>query len=514
MYIASLIQRLSTRARARFQYVWDLTFSPPLPTPTPGPIHPPSRPAPRCQVDHAQKLRSCGVAQPAAGPGTFANVPFTVYETKSTIGRQRFILWTKQANQLCDSLKYQAHVPGLRHVSTFLPSVLHECGAGRDFRTGFFQIAIPEYARHLFHFQDDSGKWWQLTRLPMGHCCSVELMQTLGAAAAGHPDYVLPRFAVDSKVACDVWVDNIRYAGPREKVRTAAARLDAVAKSYHITWKSEDTFNDARQYDFIGIAFDHDTRTVRPSDKVLSKIKAVDFTERITAGDVESLIGRLVHASAISKVFIGSFYTPLKWARRIINSLNRGVRSTSTIVDVPNYVGSELRRWISLIQRPAFIRLEPREIAYTVFVDASLDGWGGVIVERATNNITVLGARWGPPLRGEHINVLEAAALHNVVVRLPEAATGGRVQLIVDNTTVRAVASKGICAKNRELNDQVIGAMSHLQRMHCACSVQWIRSADNPADVPSRVRMSSLKGNALQQVTDSVTAFLVGRPHS
>ena len=337
-------------------------------------------------------------------------------------------------------------------------------------------------------------------------------MQTLGAAAAGHPDYVQPRYAIDPEVECDIWVDNVRYSGPREKVRTAAAGLDDIAKRCNITWKPEDTFDNAQQYDFVGISFNHSTRTVQPSEKIITKLNAVDFEAPVTAGDIEALVGRLIHASAISKVFIGSFYTPLKWARRITNSLNRGVRSTSTVVDVPDRVRSELQRWITLVQQPITIRHEPRDIAYTVFVDASLDGWGGVVVERSTNKITVFGARWGPPLRGEHINVLEAAALTNVVARLPPEAAGGRIQILVDNTTVRAVANKGVCMKNLVLNDAVVSALLHLRGMGCVCSIQWIKSAANPADAPSRVAMSSLAGVALDGVVEQVKVFLAGRP--
>ena len=91
------------------------------------------------------------------------------------------------------------------------------------------------------------------------------------------------------------------------------------------------------------------------------------------------------------------------------------------------------------------------------------------------------------------------------------------MQIVVDNTTVRWVAvrwvaKKGACVKNRDLNDAVVGALSQLRDMRCACSVQWIKSADNPADAPSRIAMSSLAGEALKQITDSVTAFLLARP--
>ena len=346
----------------------------------------------------------------------------------------------------------------------------------------------------------------------MGHCCSVEIMQTLGAAVAGHPDYVLPQFFHSPEVHCDVWVDNIRYTGPVHSVQQASARLDSLAAGFHITWKEADSFTAATRYDFLGISFDHINQTVRPTNKLIKKLTNVDFTTAVAAGDVESLVGRLVHASAISKVFLGSFYTPLKWSRRIINSLNRGIRTPSTAVDVPTYVRSELRRWIHLVQQPVRIKREPLDLAYTIFVDASLDGWGGVIVERATNKITVLGARWAPRFLGLHINVLEALALRNVAVEIPQEASGGRLQIFVDNTTVRSVAHKGVCVKNRELNDAVVEALTHLRNMQCACSIQWIKSADNPADPPSRIPMSSLVGDALARVTDGVKAFLTKRP--
>jgi len=38
---------------------------------------------------------------------------------------------------------------------------------------------------------------------------------------------------------------------------------------------------------------------------------------------------------------------------------------------------------------------------------------------------------------------------------LPDDAAGGRVSIIVDNTTVRNVARKGACANNAVINDAV-----------------------------------------------------------
>ncbi|KAJ9451624.1 hypothetical protein DIPPA_25091 [Diplonema papillatum] len=84
-----------------------------------------------------------GIASPSDTPGTFRNVPFTVVEDKAGRLRQRFILWTQEANDLLNRQGYVAQVP-LGHVSEYLDVVGSECATTRDLRCGFYQIEVPE----------------------------------------------------------------------------------------------------------------------------------------------------------------------------------------------------------------------------------------------------------------------------------------------------------------------------------------------------------------------------------
>ena len=59
----------------------------------------------------AEKLVACGVASHTDRPGLMENVPFTVVESKKSGLRQRFILWTKQANEELIKVGYKADVP-------------------------------------------------------------------------------------------------------------------------------------------------------------------------------------------------------------------------------------------------------------------------------------------------------------------------------------------------------------------------------------------------------------------
>ena len=101
-----------------------------------------------------------------------------------------------------------------------------------------------------------------------------------------------------------MWVDNIRYVDPKDAVRRATSALDATALKYNVTWKTEDSFDLAYEYDFIGIHFDHGQGTVAPCKKLVDKLNTFSFDEVVTAGELERLVGRLIHASAISGTYM------------------------------------------------------------------------------------------------------------------------------------------------------------------------------------------------------------------
>ena len=176
----------------------------------------------------------------------------------------------------------------------------------RDLRTGFYQVEIPAFARHLFRFQTDDGSWFELLRLPMGHCCAPEIMHTLTACVAGDPSYVRAECAAQD-VQVHIWVDNVRYTGTQEAICRESSRLDTAAQLHNVTWKAAESFTNVKQYDFIGVYFNHHTHTVRPTQKLLKKValslqKNQQPQQQLSAGELESLAGRLVHASAIADI--------------------------------------------------------------------------------------------------------------------------------------------------------------------------------------------------------------------
>ncbi|KAJ9445915.1 hypothetical protein DIPPA_35454 [Diplonema papillatum] len=499
---------MNPQTRARFDATWARTFYPQVRGVTGSSECRPSR----FEAAHALELEEHGIAQRSSEPGGPLNVPFTVVEEKEGKLRQRFILWTYDANATVETDGYQAHVP-LCHVSEYLHAVDRECGSTRDFRCGFYGIEIPPSSRALFSFQDSAGRWWQLTRLPMGHSCAPELMHTLASTAAGHPDYVVSEHAAPSEVLVHIWVDNIRYAGPRDQVLAATTDLDALATQAHITWKAADTMTAAKRYEFIGVDWHHADRTVGVSGKMRSRLRRAEQgveAGSMSAAELESLAGRLLHASAIAGVFVGEFYFVLKFFRRLTNALNRGERGADEMVALSDGIRRSLLVWLRRVVRQRTVPVAARTPELAVFVDASLDGWGGVLVDVGTNNMVVVGARWNRAEKRLHINELEALAFERSVKAIPPTYRGSTVTVIVDNTSVKGVARKGACLRSQTLNDAIVNALLCSQRLQVALGVRWVKSAGNPADLPSRVPVESLTKKNISDMSLAVRDFLTG----
>ncbi|KAJ9437624.1 hypothetical protein DIPPA_26893, partial [Diplonema papillatum] len=107
MDTAALRHRMRPDVRARFDSVWKATFFPVRDVQGENASEGQQRRS-HLMHSHASELVRLGIASPSDTPGTFRNVPFTVVEDKAGRLRQRFILWTQEANDLLSRQGYVA----------------------------------------------------------------------------------------------------------------------------------------------------------------------------------------------------------------------------------------------------------------------------------------------------------------------------------------------------------------------------------------------------------------------
>eukprot|EP01060_Flectonema_neradi_P031318 TRINITY_DN4721_c0_g1_i1.p1 TRINITY_DN4721_c0_g1~~TRINITY_DN4721_c0_g1_i1.p1 ORF type:complete len:313 (+),score=21.62 TRINITY_DN4721_c0_g1_i1:228-1166(+) len=292
-----------------------------------------------------------------------------------------------------------------------------------------------------------------------------------------------------------------------EEVRNRLSGLDEVAAWCHATWKEADSFDLATEYDFLGVRFNHETNSVVAAERLRNKISGVNLST-LTASEIESLIGRLMHASAIAGVYIAKYWFAIKFARRVINNINRGVVGLDDIVKLPKSVMAELRSWsLDAVKERVVEEVSTPSSRLTLFVDASLEGWGGVIVEES-GVLTVIGDKWRRE-KGSHINVLEAVALRNSLFALSDRRMNNTIlDIRVDNTSVMGAVRKRRCMRNKIMNDVILQISEWFSEKRVSFSIDYIRSEANPADGPSRSALSELDSAKLyKKVKQAVWSF-------
>eukprot|EP00760_Papus_ankaliazontas_P009566 PhM_4_TR14103/c3_g1_i1/m.95349 len=469
---------MRTEVRTRFEAVWQMVCGD-------NGASPDVYFSKRLETKDAEEAERCNIIERVSEQEASRNptrgeaLPFTTTEDRDDGKRRRLIHWTRADNEAL--VGYVPNVP-LHHVSKYLSSVHQEVGGKRDLKCGFYQISLPLDARAKFRFKDTSGTLWQLTRAPMGHTCVPEIMHTLTSTIAGLDDYCDPQHA-HPWVHCDVFLDGLRSAGSSSSVERHLAYVDKRAERVNASWKASDSIQGHR-YTFVGVAFDHSNARVSVGERCHAKIKAV--TALRTLGDIESHVSRLMHASAILGISLPRFYRVLKFLRRRLSQMARGVCERSDVANLAPGVLRDLVAWTKLVTQNNPRTPPPRTSmpVMTLYTDASSSGWGAVLFT-SEGIVYATGARWPVGFRYE-VNAAETRAVAlGLEAFAPHLLKGMTLDLRVDNTSAQAAVTRGI-SKSQGVSAELSRVLDSIRRAGIVVTVSYVRSRDNPADAWSR----------------------------
>jgi hypothetical protein len=408
-------------------------------------------------------------------------IPFTIVEIRRGRPRRRFILWPKGLNDHIRDSGYVADVP-LKHVSHYLPAAMEPYGACRDFACGFFQIPIPQHARHLFTFSDSSGRVLEMTRLPMGLVTAPELMHVITATLAGDRLYSVPSISAPLGLTVHCWIDNIRLAGSEAEVRQHIARVEHSAQLANATFSPEDSI-EGTQYKFLGVMFNHIEHTVCCAEKLLDKLAPVD-TRTLTIAELESVMGRVYFASAILQLPLRYVWWLLKTYRRRLSSLARGA-SRADAARLPEIPRRQLDALLSVIRRntPRCVTVLRPVKTFTLYSDATLKNYGAVLIDDTSQELFVTAGPWKE--QAHNINAAETRAVCMAINTFRALITKAAVHVVVDNTST-LVGIQRQSSKSFVVNAELVPLIDTMKALGCTVTCQYVKSADNPADAPSR----------------------------
>ena len=475
---------MNASTRARFLEVWRLTNNfDPQSVKIENPM--------LCPVSDAATAVKNGIAIPLPKGTPVTCNSFSILEENKVIGvnlrgnRRRDIKWARRFNEKCEEEGYKARV-NLGHHSNYFARVHQAAGACFDLKAGFYQVKLQK--SDIFTFMDENGDVYGLERLPMGISTAPELMQIVTSTLAGDPLFCTAAFATPALV--DVWIDNVFFSGSEEKVRRSSAAFKKAVKETGATLNLEDSTECSKIIEFIGMKFDFDSKTIELAKKNRNKIDAMDFStgNSIRISDLETATARLMYASSVLGVRMAKYYYAIKFLRRKLSELNRETAERSDKVTIPKSSLECFRRWHRDVQTTK-ARTVPKFVGrkrFTMYVDASLTGWGAVLIDEETQRLGVVAGRWSAEDAMLHINVLEAKGVVLALQRF-DAVDEAIIQPKIDNTSVVGALRKGM-SNSADISTEIANVDEIVaERDIILLAPDYVRSGDNIADYWSRL---------------------------
>jgi hypothetical protein len=129
-------------------------------------------------------------------------------------------------------------------------------------------------------------------------------------------------------------------------------------------------------------------------------------------------------------------------------------------------------------------RLTTGDHSYTLFTDASLTGFGAVLLRDADGFIDTYAGKWNKSYSSGDINVLEMKALASAAAHWPILSQASSLSVVMDNTSCTSTLKKG-SAYSWSLNKALRDAL-RLLPADVPITIGYITSTLNPADALSR----------------------------
>jgi hypothetical protein len=368
--------------------------------------------------------------------------------------------------------------------------VLLPFGVCVDFAAYFHHFLLPKNLR-VWCFRA-FGVVYGLTTIPTGAGFCPAIAQIYSTALCTLVKHHFP------DIAFDVYIDNIRLLGhTREYVLGALQCLFSCANLQGVDINEEFTTlekGDLQRYEFLGVQYDHTNQTTGLAPHLKEKLLAASLPESPTLREVLSTYGLLNFCSSVMDVCRSGAYYATKFLRR----------RTGDALDAPTRLWptarSTLEGWKQAIVATGPVKVfQTKTATATMFTDASDRGFGAVVYF-ADGHTAIFAGSWTEYQRRRSINVREAWAVLFAFQHID--LRGCTCEIHIDNTSALCCINKG-SSRNYDLNCAA-GAIRREPQFRLICSMSYVRSAQNRADLPSRLGLAIAgEGMAVTWVANS-----------
>jgi hypothetical protein len=389
--------------------------------------------------------------------------------------RRRIICWSKTLNEVLKSQGYSGASMKLGSPASHAARV-HEgkFGATMDLKLAYWQLPLSEDVSRFFCFIGPDGEIYRFLVLPMGFVPAAEIQQAVTSLICA-PSEVSPSHVGKP----DVYLDGIRIVG--DKPEDLDAFIDATlerAASFRATFG--EIVRPTESYKWLGVMYDHNTRTVRCTDKTLSKIAALSATiAHWSLRDALRAASLLRFASATLRAPLAQYYWALKFLARAASRDDLDAPVNVWPCALPAF-----QHWFAFVatNHPVTPLADCPSPNAVLFTDATPSRWGAVLI--LGNVFYIAGSAF--VARPSSINVAETEAVAFAWAWAGPILVGKDVALFIDNTSAKAAVDIGFS----RVSPVNLAALSVRQVLDLfpprSLAVRRVSSAANLADGPSR----------------------------
>ena len=298
-----------------------------------------------------------------------------------------------------------------------------------DLQDAYFHVPIHPSSRKYLRFAFEN-RVYQFQVLPFGLNTAPQIFTRLGHTVTGY----LHRQGISVIPYLDDWL--IHHPDREVLLRHQALLLDTLDLVGFILNRKKSELDLTQDLQFLGIHLRLDLgKALLPESKAgeivacarhLSSLEVLNYTQ------VSQLLGSLNWASGL--IPLGCLY--LRPLQRHFHSLGLTDRFTPPCRSDPLVLANLLRRWLDPHFLTSGIPIRPFQADFTIFTDASNQGWGAHMGD------SKISGTWTLTDRKLHINCLEFKAVTFALQHWAPLLQGRQVMVATDNSTVVSYINK------------------------------------------------------------------------
>ena len=382
--------------------------------------------------------------------------------------RRRWIVWPREQ----DECEEECGIP-MPSSSQIIDRITGDTIVQMDYKNFYNQIPLQEEAQPFYCIQYKQC-FYKLRVIPTGgrRCSAIAetLLRVIGRLAG-----------IEPKVRLDTYIDNTRLCGQRAEVRAAQENFYTISNKFGM--EINETLSENKPGSsgtFLGVKYQHTNGqwSVSVKDATVAKVEGAvsALLHHPTLRQVLQAFGILVWCSIILNLKVCDYYYCYKFLRRRV-----GTMLDDDAAVWPSSM-HQWRKWCQDVTKNQPRKVFGAEVTTTLITDASLSGYGALLY-RSSCLVAITAGPWTRSESQKSINFLELLAVKRALLDLQSNFLHDEpVDLIVDNTTCMWWIKK-----KRANNFDANSLLRSLPRAICIASVNYIKSAENPADEYSRI---------------------------